>query len=142
ISNVQPQNVGNYRVRVFTPWQYYDSKIAALQINNTDGGSENVQAFDKFSYVDFFDNPLVVGNAGDNPSPGLKPNGGPAPAAATVVRGYSGTQIFNTTGAGSTPGEVVCGVSGGASEWISVIAEANGTLFLNTDGSTYDTVMA
>jgi hypothetical protein len=143
ISNVQPENVGNYRVRVFTPWQYLDSKLAALQINNTDGSSEDAQAFAKFDYVDFFNNPLILGNPGDN-TPLAQP-GGIDPNvhqnATTVVRGYSGTQIFNTVGAASTPGEVVCGVSGGCSEWISIIAEANGTLFLNTDGSSYDTVM-
>jgi hypothetical protein len=138
ISNVQPQNVGNYRVRVFTPWQYLDSKSAALQINNTDDSSENAQAFAKFDYVDFFNNPLIVGNPGDSPAL-VEPNA--HQNAATVVRGYSGTQIFNTAGAASTPGEVVCGVSGGCSEWISIIAEANGTLLLNTDGSSYDTVM-
>ena len=31
---------------------------------------------------------------------------------------------------------------GGASEWVSFVAEQPGTLFLNTDGSSYDTVMA
>jgi hypothetical protein len=142
ISNAQPENVGNYRVRVFTPWQYLDSKIGTLQINNTGDGFEDALAFDKFSYLDFFGNSLLIGAPVQNLPAGAGKGDGPSPNASTVVRGYSGTQIFNTVGAGSTPGEVVCSVSGGASEWISIIAEANGTLFLNTDGSTYDTVMA
>jgi hypothetical protein len=139
ISNVQPGDVGNYHVRVFTPWQYLDSKTVALQINDTGDSSENVQAVDKFSYVDFFADALVLGASGN-----IVPAGSPDQdsSAATVVRGYSGTQIFNTVGAASTPGEVVCGKPGGSSEWISIIAEANGTLMLNTDGSSYDTVMA
>jgi hypothetical protein len=144
ISNVQPQQVGNYRVRVFTPWQFTDSATAVLQINNTGDGSEDVQAYDKLAYVDFFANPLIIGTepASGFASPGVGGKNGVTASATTVVRGYSGTQIFNTTGSASTPGEVVCGVSGGSSDWISFIAEANGTLFLNTDGSSYDTVMA
>ena len=46
------------------------------------------------------------------------------------------------TGSATSPGEVICGVIGGASDWISFVAETTGTLFLNTDGSSYDTVMA
>lgn len=142
ISNVQPPNVGNYHVRVFTPWQFLDSKTVALQINDTGDSTENVQAVDKFEYVDFFANSLVLGEPG-NSAHGV-PDGSPDhdQSAATVVRGYSGSQVFNTVGAATTPGEIVCGVPGGCSEWISIIAEANGTLMLNTDGSTYDTVMA
>lgn len=141
ILSVQPGNVGNYRVRVSTPYQYSDSKTAVLQINDTDGGFENVQAFDKFIDVDFSGNPLFIGTFTENTpssvaSP-IQPN-----ASTAVVRGYTGTQIFNTTGSGTAPSETICGVLGGSSEWISFVAEANGTLFLNTDGSTYDTVMA
>jgi hypothetical protein len=140
ISNVQPENVGNYHVRVFTPWQYLDSKTVALQINDTGDSTENVQAVDKFDYVDFFANSLVLGDPGNLPH---SPNGSlEYDSAAAVVRGFSGSQVFNTVGAASTPGEVVCGVPGGCSEWISIIAEASGTLLLSTDGSTYDTVMA
>jgi len=131
-------------VRVFSPWQYLDSRTATLQINNTGEGSENTQAFDKFQYLDFFGNPLMLGT----PTPNLV---GAAAADASssnlvspgaVVRGYSGTQIFNTTGSATEPGEVICGVTGGSSEWISFVPEQTGTLFLNTDGSSYDTVMA
>jgi hypothetical protein len=140
ISNVQPKDVGNYRVRVSTPWEFLDSKIATLQINDTGDSSEGAQAFDKFSYVDFFDDALLLGE----PTRQAQADGDPGvyDSKTTVVRGYSGSQIFNTVGAGSTPGEVVCGVSGGASEWLGIIAEADGNLFLNTDGSSYDTVMA
>ena len=63
-------------------------------------------------------------------------------AAGTIVRGYTGTQVFNTTGSATSPGEVICGVIGGASDWVSFVAEVDGNLYLNTDGSSYDTVMA
>ena len=62
---------------------------------------------------------------------------------AAIVRGYTGTQIFNTAGATTSTGEEpICGVLGGASQWISFVAEETGTLVLNTDGSSYDTVVA
>ncbi|TAK94045.1 MAG: HYR domain-containing protein [Verrucomicrobia bacterium] len=140
ISSVQPQHVGYYRVRVFTPWQYLDSQNALLQINDTGDGTEDVLAFDKLSYVDFFGNPLFIGTFVQNnaPSGDVIVRG----AATTIVSGYSGTQIFNTAGSASTPGEVICGVSGGSSDWISFVAQTSGTLFINTDGSSYDTVMA
>jgi hypothetical protein len=59
-----------------------------------------------------------------------------------VVSGYTGTQIFNTGGSGATPTEVICGVIGGASEWLTFVPQSSGTLYLTTDGSTFDTVMA
>jgi hypothetical protein len=142
---VQPTNAGDYRVRVFTEWQYLDSKTAVLQINNTGEGSQNAQAFDKFLDLDVFGNPLFIGTFTQNtapPPPTEQQQLFATAAATTIVRGYTGTQIFNTAGSATAPTEVICGALGGSSEWISLVAEANGTLFLNTDGSTYDTVMA
>jgi len=55
--------------------------------------------------------------------------------------GFTGTQIFNTSGNGG-PMEIICGVIGGASQWIKFIPPVSGALFLSTDGSSYDTVMA
>jgi hypothetical protein len=38
-----------------------------------------------------------------------------------VTRGYTGTQIFSTTGALSDPGEPLhCGIAGGASHWFAL----------------------
>ena len=58
------------------------------------------------------------------------------------MSGYTGTQTFATGGSGSTPTETICGVIGGSSEWLTFVPQTSGTLNLNTDGSTYDTVMA
>ena len=61
----------------------------------------------------------------------------------TPATGYRGTQIFNTAGATKDPGEpMFCNVLGGASEWFSYYATNNGTLHLNTDGSSFDTILA
>ncbi|MEY4386346.1 MAG: hypothetical protein RLY20_1629, partial [Verrucomicrobiota bacterium] len=137
ITNVQPQHLGSYHVRAFTPWQYLDSRTVSLQINDT---GETAEAFDKF--LDSLSSVWNVG-PGFSAAPAVSTSAGPQIAAATsVVRGYTGSQIFNTAGSATDPGEVICGVTGGSSEWISILAEQTGTLFLNTDGSSYDTVMA
>jgi len=139
IPAAQPEHVGNYRVRVFTPWQYLDSHVAVLQLNKTGDESQSVQAVDKFLDLGLT-LPIFLGTTDGASIPSA--GGGPAIAAATVSRGYTGTQIFNTAGTATDPGEVICGVIGGASEWLTLVPEETGTLFLNTDGSSYDTVMA
>jgi hypothetical protein len=59
-----------------------------------------------------------------------------------VVRGYNGSQIFNTFYATADPSEPThCNVIGGSSYWLIYQPPTNGTLTLNTLGSTYDTVL-
>jgi uncharacterized protein affecting Mg2+/Co2+ transport len=139
ITNVQPSMLGVYTLRLYTPFQTNESQNAILQINQTADVVEQVQANDLF--LDSVDsNPLLIGVFSASAADG--PDGPPSPTPSTVVSGYSGTQIFNTGGAGTTPTETICGVIGGASEWISFVPQSSGTMFLNTDGSSYDTVMA
>lgn len=60
---------------------------------------------------------------------------------AQVVRGYTGTQTFANCG-NPDPEITVCRVNdAGAAVWLSFIADATGVLYLNTDGSSFDTVM-
>jgi hypothetical protein len=64
-------------------------------------------------------------------------------AAPGVVRGYNGSQIFNTTYATSDPAEPAhCGQASGATSWFSYQAPTNGTLLLDTIGSSFDTVLS
>jgi len=135
ITNVQPAQVGVYTLRVSTLWQTAESQDAILQINFTGSEVEPVQAVDKFLDAD---NPLFIGVTS---SPTIA-EGRAGALGASIVRGYSGTQIFNTVGSATSPGEVICGAIGGASEWISLVAEETGSVLLNTDGSSYDTVAA
>ena len=139
ISNVQPANVGTYTVQVSTRYnRTTESQDAILQINDTATGVQPVLAMDKFLDAALSAQPLRLGNAGA----GFAPSGGGFQPAA-VVRGYTGTQVFNTTTASTEGGEEpICGVLGGKSEWITFLPDESGTLFLNTDGSTYDTVVA
>jgi len=141
ITNVQPVHVGIYTVSIATPYQTNQSDDAVLQINLTGSEVENALASDKFLDAT---HPLLIGTStGSSPLALKTATSEIRPlAAGSVVRGYTGTQVFNTTGSATSPGEVICGVLGGASDWISFVAEASGNLFLNTEGSSYDTVMA
>src|SRR6185503_15796093 len=59
-----------------------------------------------------------------------------------VVAGYNGSQIFNTTFATTDPTEPLhCSTPGGASYWLAYQPPTNGTITLDTIGSSYDTVM-
>src|SRR5262249_36815818 len=139
VSNASEADLGSYFVRVGNGVRFVDSQAALLQFNITGQEVQHVFAVDKFPDVANGGVPVLLG--GGVPAGGGR-WGGPAPAPG-VVRGYTGTQVFNTTGATTSGGdEPICGVTGGASEWISFVALENGTLFLNTDGSSYDTVMA
>jgi hypothetical protein len=65
-----------------------------------------------------------------------KPSGGTA-------HGFSGTQIFSTTGGSPLePGEPApCGMNY-STEWFLYTAAVNGTATLDTIGSSFDTVLA
>jgi hypothetical protein len=66
-----------------------------------------------------------------------------AAAAATGTRGYSGTQIFSTVGGDKDEGEPDhCGEPGGASSWFFYQAPASGVMRVDTQGSSFDTVLA
>jgi hypothetical protein len=142
LSNVQASAVADYTLQISTLWQTNVSDDAILQINSTGGGTEVVQAFDKF--LDAANStPLFLGT-GVPPAQTAGNDGGgvAAPAAAaSVVSGYTGTQIFATTGSGADSNEVVCGVIGGSSEIIPFIVGQSGILFLNTDGSSFNTLL-
>ncbi len=83
------------------------------------------------------------GGAGINPRPMSFRHAAPAANPIGVARGYNGTQIFNTVYAGRDPAEPLhCQLVGGASYWFAYEAPANGKVKLDTDGSTFDTILA
>jgi hypothetical protein len=139
VTNVQPALVGIYTIRISTLWQTNQSQDAVLQINKTGSETAPVTAVDKLE--DVLD-PLFLGTTISSSNVAIEEGRFGTLAASSVVRGYTGTQIFNTTGSATSPGEIICGVIGGASEWISLVAEESGSVLLNTDGSSYDTVFA
>ena len=67
----------------------------------------------------------------------------PRPFGGGPASGYTSTQIFSTIYSSKEPGEPDhAGEAGGASEWFSFQPTNSGTLHINTDGSSYDTVLA
>ncbi len=144
IPNFQSTNVGRYKLRIsFNGGLRFFSVPTEIQIN-TDGASNTLA---QAKILDSSSTPLI---GGDGLSFGAKPaaaafgggivvNGG---AGAGLLRGYNGSQIFNTTYAVVDTNEPPhCGVAGGKSYWLYYQPPTNGTVTLDTLGSTYDTVM-
>ena len=126
VPNAQLNKVGQYQVSVRLGGRSIDSKPAELELREIDGAGQpsGVHAEDK--YEDLLDD---LRRAGFIP--------------ASQVLGYTGSEVFTTVGSGGQNGEPVhCGVVGGHSKWYAYIPPADGTLFLNTDGSNFDTLLA
>ena len=138
VSSIQGLSLGDYTLQASNLYQTVESDRASLQINETGNVTEQVQAKDKFLDAVLAPVPFRLGNAGAS----LVPAGRDFQPAG-LVRGYTGVQTFNSVNARSAITESnICGVAGGASEWITFIMEETGVLFINTDGSSYDTVIA
>lgn len=143
LASVSLTNVGRYKLRVLVGNDQYDTPFTDLQINTE--GSTNTLAQSKF--LDSPDTPLKGSDGGSSLTVGglvvrTLVNGGGGVHSLGVVRGYSGSQIFSTLNATTDPFEPVhCNAPGGKSYWLSYQPPANGTLTLDTIGSTYDTVM-
>ena len=61
-------------------------------------------------------------------------------AASAQVRGYTGTQVFQNCGE-PDPTLPLCGVQANSGAFLIYVPPESGVLYLNTDGSTFDTVM-
>ena len=151
IASLQDTNVGRYQLRVTVGSgnnrvRFFTSPVE-LQINSD--GSTNTLAEDKLLDAPF--SPLVGSDGSTNSGRvilskvAIRPGGlggGTLTPSIGVVRGYNGSQVFNTTFATTDPNEPPhCGVTGGASYWLQYSPPTNGTMTLDTIGSSYDTVM-
>jgi hypothetical protein len=131
LSNVSAEAVGQYTLRVASAdWTYW-TVPAEVQLN-TEGSS----ALARNRLEDARGSALVgVIEEGFKAGKSMK-------SGAPLASGYSGSQVFKTY-PGKDPAEPdACGVAGGASYWFEYTPPEEGTLFLNTDGSTFDTVLA
>jgi hypothetical protein len=144
LPDFQRANVGRYQLRLTAGQVRFTSAPIELQVNSE--GEISVLARDKL--LDALGTPLigrgaVPALAAAAPTPGAGVASRRAPAAIGVTRGYNGVQIFNTQYAGREAGEPAhCGQGGGASYWLAYVAPAAGTLSLDTEGSSFDTVLA
>ncbi|MBI3881307.1 MAG: immunoglobulin domain-containing protein, partial [Verrucomicrobia bacterium] len=133
IPSVQATNVGLYRLRIDIGSVRYFTQPVEIQIN-TDGAT-NALARDKI--LDAVGTPLTPSLAGGG---GFAAKG--VSSAGGVLRGYNGSQIFNTTFSTADPNEPpTCGFTNGSSYWFSYQAPTNGTITVDTIGSTFDTVI-
>jgi hypothetical protein len=132
IPSLQITNVGRYKLRIDSDGLRFFTAPTEIQINSD--GSANTLAQGKL--LDAPATPLI--GTGPPPAPGrLRFN-----TRDAVVRGYNGSQVFNTTYATVDTNEPPhCGVSGGFSYWLIYQPPTNGTITLDTIGSAYDTVM-
>lgn len=128
--------VGFYFVRVRQAGasgnRFVDSRPAVLEVNSVDqtGRTENVRSYDKFEDMIYAQETNAPAGGGFTPATG-------------VVLGYTGSQVFSTVGSSLQDGEPLhCGAIGGASRWFAYVPPANGEMYLNTDGSSFDTLLA
>jgi hypothetical protein len=161
LKNVEPEDVGLYFVRIYTDvagtasdtesdplrrippgTPFIDSKTISLQINGEGLARQVRQILAKDKLLDSVT--LAVPGPANELTVTIEPDPERAVApAASVQRSYTGTQIFNTYGAVKQPGEPNhCGIPGGASQWYLYEPPDTGTAFINTDGSSFDTVLA
>lgn len=135
LGQVTEAHVGTYQAFVTQDGVEIALKPIIVQINNIDGRVDpRFMARDKF--LDSFDPSLIHRNL-------VKQERRPLNRASGPTRGYVGTQVFNTYGATAEEGEPIHGgIVGGASEWFTYQAPADGRLTIHTGGSDFDTILA
>jgi hypothetical protein len=139
IPSLQPTNVGRYSVRLTLGSIRFFTEPTEIQINTE--GQTNALARDKL-----LDAPAsaLIGSDGEDDrrpdGPGeRRPRG---KLGMGVMRGYNGSQVFSTAYATVDPNEPPhCDLPAGASYWLAYQSPADGSLALDTIGSSYDTVI-
>jgi len=139
LTNVQPEMAGVYSVLVNVNDLTVESFPVLLQIN-TGLVFQPALAQDKFVYA-LGARPIQLGiPLSPVPPGGGGENGG---SAGSVVRGFTGSQVFNTRGSTTESGEgPICNVIGGASQYLLFESGEDGMLNIRTDGSTFNTVLS
>ena len=145
LNNVQDTDLGRYSVRLNNGEVILATVPVELQINSE--GFRHALARNKqddavASGIASFAMQPVQPLQAVRPWRGALPRGLIKLAVIAPVAGYSGSQIFN-----NAPGKDVgepnhCNIVGGSSYWFSYQAPASGLFSVNTDGSTFDTVLA
>ena len=142
IPSMQVTNVGRYKLLIDAGQNITFFAIPTdLQIN-----TEGAAALAQSKFPDAPGTALIGSDGSLGPALRLAPAGPrPAPRAAAgfgVVRGYNGSQIFDTTYATTDPAEPAhCTVPAGPSYWLTYQPPVNGTITIDTAGSTYETVL-
>jgi hypothetical protein len=136
ISNASFDDVGYYFVRIINGTRIRDSELVSLQLEKTEPGQPLTGAR---GAPKFFDLNLQDGGSGQPLKGGGKPNN---LIVGTVNHGYSGGGSLPCA-LGRDPGEPYpCSIYGANTSWYGVQADTNGTIYIGTDGSNFDTLVA
>jgi hypothetical protein len=139
LRSVRPEQAGLYYAAIMDGRRATISRMVSLQFSMVGPNNDVLPFFSRDKFGDIVVRPQQF--AGLAPASAMFP--AMAMAGPPPVHGYAGTHLFSTFGAIKEEGEPDhCGIPGGASYWFSYVPPASGQLFLNTDGSSYDTVLA
>lgn len=132
IDHVQPGSVGIYTVLVVNAAGSVSSEPVSVQMAAVQGGKPTATE-NKF---------LNSNNSPAPPSHALEAVDLTPYAAGGDTSGFSLSQTFSTVGATREPGEPdPCGQVGGASQWFVYTAQTSGILEINTEGSSFSTLL-
>ena len=144
IPSLQDTNLGFYSVELQLDDDSFFSTPVEIQVNSE--GQTNVLA--RYKIADAAQSGLTQSNSTFAASirtssfRAVPAAFTPTPSSSTVVLGYNGTQIFNTTNAiFDTNAPTICGATGGAPYWFSYQAPTNGIMTVDTSGSSFNTLL-
>jgi hypothetical protein len=136
VPNANDATVGRYVAQATsTAGNLTASQAADVQTCVLEDGSIATNGFALGSFLDSSAIASLLLPIGPAPSLAHRSDGGD-------TRGYSVAQVFSTVGAESEPGEPSpCGQVGGAPEWYTYITPTNGSLYVTTAGSGFNTIL-
>ena len=141
IDKADERDVGTYETRVKDPrnGREVTTQGARIQINVLDDGKADPNSMTHEKFLEAADAALQRRGLTQLTS-GTKTN---SSNAGGLASGYTSSQIFSTALSTKDPGEPNhCSQTGGASEWYTYQPTNSGTLQINTDGSSFNTVLA
>jgi len=131
INSVSTSDVGAWVAQVSSGGWTVSTQPSLLEINTLEDGTTGTNSA---AFYKFFD--TVVSTFIQTSLPVIrKLNGGD-------TRGYSVSQSFSTVNAQGEPGEPnIAGQIGGSPAWYKYVAPTNGSLLVNTAGSSFNTLL-
>jgi uncharacterized repeat protein (TIGR03803 family) len=132
VSPAGVSNVGAYVAWVQTSGPTNFTEPARLEINQLEDGTTDTNSI---AWIKFSDAAASNYTSPAQSSYRKADSGGD-------TRGYVVAQTFSTVGATSEPGEPsIAGQIGGSPVWYSYVAPTNGTMLINTAGSSFNTML-
>jgi uncharacterized repeat protein (TIGR03803 family) len=131
ISSLTASNVGTWVAQVTSAAGTVSTQPARLQISTLEDGSTDTNSAALNKFLDSVSSPFVQTSL-----PVVRRQDG------GDTRGFSVSQVFSTVGAAGEPGEPnIAGQIGGSPVWYVYVTPTNGTLSINTAGSSFNTLL-